>query len=212
MESRCAPQEPLPNSRGKSLLTVAGFESLSGRGRPRFHPLGVCSREPLFALRLGSQRPRIKKAPLEGAGLLSLSSSMTRWFAVSSGQVGLDIHAAHLGLSRHHEHLIFPAETHGAWLRLLSRGPRVHARVVSFLTTRKKFEVVVTRARVDPRVFCCCIPSTSALPLRITVCGSSHVLSEKILSRRCLRGLIVLVPCLNSMSPIVDKRVAGTRI
>jgi len=39
-----------------------------------------------------------------------------------------------IGTLRHHEHLNFPAETPGAAaLRPLSRGPRVHARVVSFL-------------------------------------------------------------------------------
>ena len=56
-------------------------------------------------------------------------------------------------MSRHHEHLDFPAETLGAPLRLLSRGPRVNPRVVSFLTTRSKLESCRTRARVDPRVF-----------------------------------------------------------
>ena len=47
-------------------------------------------------------------------------------------------------MSRHHEHLLFAAETLGAIeLRLLSRGPRVHPRDVSFLTTHSKLVAAV---------------------------------------------------------------------
>jgi len=62
---------------------------------------------------------------------------VTRWFAVSSGRTPLTTQTEcvqRLRRSRHHEHLLFCGwNVWSCELRLLSRGPRVHARVLSFL-------------------------------------------------------------------------------
>jgi hypothetical protein len=108
-------------------------------------------------------------------------------------------------MSRHHEHLNFPAETLGALLRLLSRGPRVHARVVSFLTTHSKLVACHTRARVDPRAFFFKFPPTERLARIIVLAGALHP-GEKLFYRQYLPVFIVLTLKKKTMSQFVYNR------
>lgn len=91
-------------------------------------------------------QPALKKNPARGRGFID-RPRVTRWFAVSSGLARVD-HSNRVGAapgkSRHHEHLSFAAETVGAVSSGFYReGPRVHPRVVSFLTTHSKLVAAV---------------------------------------------------------------------
>ena len=94
---------------------------------------------------------------------------MTRWFAVSSGQarVSHSDECHRLGMSRHHEHLLVPAETLGAVSSGFYREARVF--IHAFFVPRQLQQVAAafTRARVDPRVSGYWILS-AALFVRIT--------------------------------------------
>src|SRR6266480_5871430 len=87
--------------------------------------------------------------------------------------------------------------------RLLLRGPRVHPRVMSFLTARNKLAAVVTRARVDPLV-------SVGMSFQLRAASAHHGLdnppgqSWKLLFGRCFHGLIILIPKKNTMSQFVD--------
>ena len=110
-------------------------------------------------------------------------------------------------ISRHHEHLNFPAETSGALLRLLSRGPRVHPRVVSFLTTHSKLVAALPVPASIPELSSVVVSYLLRERLvRISANRALWSLSRKFFSRQYLPAVIVLIPVEVSMSQFAYKR------
>jgi len=149
-----------------------------------------------------------KKAPLVRAGLDVCSSSRQRPGGSLSATARAPVlrtsnepGTGSVGMSRRHEHLNFTAETSGAQLRLLSRGPRGTSRVVSFLTALKVSNCR-TRARVDPRVF------SFFDPFSCFAC-THHRRNDRSLGR--LKNLLRTVLSVQKLYPFQGKRTCGRK-